>query len=114
MSFASAVTRFATQAAAERTQIFSGEVNASGNNLQIGSTPFRAAFTLVTTGYELLPHGKHVRCDAKFLLPASVDVTLTVNTTVTHLPTGDVFDVVEFRPNTVTPETIVYLQRQEP
>ena len=114
MSFGASLSRFTTQAARERTAVFSGPVEGDGCNLQAGATRFRAAFTQLRTGYELLLHGRHLLCTARFLLPPTVEVTLSVGTTVTHLPTGDVYDIVELVPHPGTGEVSVALHRQEP
>jgi hypothetical protein len=114
MSFKSAAATFAAQAAAHRADAFAGDVDADGYNLQIGATKFTAAFERNGTEYELRHHGKTVRCNASFMLPDSVGVTVNEDTLVTHLPTGHVYEVVRIREETgFAAERSVLLFRQE-
>lgn len=113
MSFATSLAAFSAQAARARTEIFSGETDAEEYNLQIGTVRFRAPFTTLNTTHEAMMHGKHVRTVAKALLPARFAGTLTTATTVLHLPTGDVYELVEFRAGPGTDEIPVMLLRQE-
>lgn len=114
MSLAAAIRTFAEQAARERAEVFSGPVNAAGCNLQIGQRQFRAAFTELVTAIEATMHGKRVLCSASVLIPASLNLAIDVDTVVTHLPTGAVYEVAQYRPHPTAVVTSVLLRRREP
>lgn len=103
MSFATSLRSFAQQSARERTAAFVGEADAQGRNLSLpverdGATvehKFRAAFTRLSSVYTLRSHGRSLRVSASIMLPDSLGLSVDENTRLTHLPTGDVYEVVQ-------------------
>lgn len=95
-----AIARFSAQGARVRAESFGGRVEdgtceASGNNLQIGSTKFRAPFSKLSTVVELRTHGRTLRCSAVILLRRELGIEIDETTKVKHLSSGDIYEVAQ-------------------
>lgn len=123
----SAIATFAQLAARTRAQSLGGRVEdatcaSDGNNLSIpdatapgGIRRFRAPFTRLTTAVELRTHGRSLRCTAVIMLRAQLGLTLDETTIVTHLPSGETYDVAQIgieHPN--SSEHRILLRRIDP
>ena len=100
MSFATAQRTFAKQAAAHRAASYGGTVedgtcDANGNNLSVSvngtATPFRAAFSVFANERAAMDAGFERTCQARALIPDSLDLTLAIGDVITALASGEGF-----------------------
>lgn len=128
MSFTAAgVRRFAAQAARQRASAYGGTVednqcDGHGRNLSVpkgdGTSDvikFRAAFTRLLTAIDIRTHGKSFRCTAAVMLPNSLGLTIDETTLITHIVSGDVYEVAQIGiEHPAAAERRLLLRRREP
>jgi hypothetical protein len=112
MSFASQLRAFATQAAAQRAELFSGPVNGSDKNIQIGATAYKVAF-VDEYGRAIEEFGERLISRAVMLIPDSLGVTVTLGLRITHLPSNTVWVVDGAKKHPASVETRVACYREE-
>lgn len=112
MSFATGISRLATQAATLRASAFAGDLNSAGYNIQIDDRPVAIAFTRLETFIDMITHGRTVRCTAAISIPDSLGITPDETSRITHLPTGEQYEIVRTGMESATAAEKHYLLRR--
>lgn len=111
-------TAFARQGARLRQQIFSGDTNASGYNLQYTDTAgtthnLRWAFRRLEEDRTIEQEGYRYDVDAVALMPDTSDLTLSLGDTFTYLPRSETYRLEGQARDPGTAETKLLLRRVE-
>lgn len=113
MSLTAQAARLAAKASRQRGTLYAGETTPLGKNIQIGNRKLTLAFTRFAQVMEIRSHGRVWRCTAAIRVPLCLDLAVDEGTIVTHLPTGDLYDVVEILHQPAVGEQRLTLHRQE-
>lgn len=117
MSFSSAqLARFSRQTTAHRAEAFAGALEPDGTNILIGERRLRLAFERHDAEVEIIEEGYRYEASATLQLPtAHIEdgITLAENSTLTHLPTGEVYRVTALVKYPSSGYTKYLLRREE-